>query len=209
MAITTPIFEDSSVLEMIQNSSDKKKIISLCKALIKKNSYKSSKDCENLCHLTYWLYIHGQSEWALMCIKPTHQIPYFSDAAVWTFIHAMWGLEIRLLRGVGKEDEALELAGKIDEHYLMPTALIDTTEKRVAHENKRRARFTYESVICEDKIIPHLEGGSLSSANAWRLTSLFSMIGKTETGLFANLNERRLDIEVKIQEYISELQKVK
>ena len=205
--MATPIFEDNVILEAIKESCQEKKVSSLCNKLIKKNSYKSGKDCETLCHLAYWLYIYDKAELALTCIQPTHNITYFTDAGVWTFIHAMWGLEIRILREQGEENKALEIAHAIDEQYLAPTPLVDTREKKAAHEKKRRSRFTYESVINGEKIEPHLQSGNLNMANGWRFTSLLSMIGNTETGLFPLLAERKHDIELKIQEYISELKK--
>jgi len=205
----TPIFTDTSILETIKQDCPKKKVISLCNQLLKRGSYKSAHDCEVLCHLAYWLYVYDRADLAMACIAPTHHIGYFTDAAVWGFLHAAWGLEIRILRARGDDASADTIAAAIDNHYLTPTPLIDTPEKKTAHEAKRRARFTYESVTRQDSIQPHVDAGNKTRANAWRLVALLGMIGNTETGLFPHLNERKADIEAKTAEYIAELKQVK
>ena len=207
--MATPFFEDTSILETIKQECPKKKVISLCNKLLKRGSYKSAADSESLCHLAYWLYIYDRADLAMACIAPTHRIECFGDFGVWTFLHAMWGLEIRILRERGDNAHANEVAATMDGQLLMPTLLKDTPEKKAAHEAKRRARFTYESVTRQDSIQPHVEAGNQTRANAWRLVALLGMIGDTETGLYPNLNERKEDIEVKIAEYIGELRQVK
>lgn len=81
------------MFQEIAEQCPKKKIISLCKKLEKKLSFKSGKDVENLCHLTYWLYIYGFQEQCMQCISLTEEVPFNKDYAVWTFIHSMWGLK--------------------------------------------------------------------------------------------------------------------
>jgi len=134
--MATPIFEDTAILETIRESCQEKKVISLCNKLIKKNSYKSGKDCETLCHLTYWLYIYDKSELALACIQQTHKIAYFTDFGVWTFIHSMWGLEMRILQEQGEESKASEIAHTIDEQ-----CLIKVVAEKMEMENGGELQF--------------------------------------------------------------------
>ncbi|MBE1553983.1 DUF6707 family protein [Sporosarcina limicola] len=127
---------------------------------------------------------------------------------VWDFIHAMWGLEIRLLKEQNKLDEAQKIIEIINKYLLTPTK-IDTPEGTKTREAKRRERFTYESVIRNENIERDLQDNDIKRANEWRFIALLGMIGNTETGLYPNLNERKDEIEQKITEYITELTKIK
>jgi len=200
---------NTEIFEKIKEKCQKKKVQSLCNKLIKKCSFESGTDCENLCHLSYWLYIYGEDELAMECILLTHDVPFKKPYVVWIFIHAMWGLEIRILRSCGEEEHADLIAKQIDTQLLTPTKLIPTEEGRVKHEEKRRLRFTYEGAIRKEEIENHVSEGNKIRANAWRLVALLGMIGDTETGLYPLLNEARTEIEEKILEYISELALVK
>jgi hypothetical protein len=200
---------NTAIFEKFKEKSQKKKVQSLCNKLIKKCSFGSGADCENLCHLSYWLYIYGEEELAMECVALTHDVSFKHDYAVWTFIHAMRGLEIRILRSRGEGARADLIAKQIDTQLLTPTKLIPTEEGRAKKEGKRRLRFTYENAIRKEEIENHVNEGNKIRANAWRLVALLGMIGDTETGLYPLLNEARADIEEKIQEYISELALVK
>ncbi|MDR0576000.1 MAG: hypothetical protein LBI87_00290 [Candidatus Accumulibacter sp.] len=200
---------ETTIFEQIKGKCPKKKVVSLANKLAKKLSFKSGADCENLCRLAYWLYVYGEKELAMDCIALTHDIPFEHDYNVWTFIHDMWGLEIRLLREQGSGAEADRIARTIDTQLLSPSKLIDTPEKQQVREAKRRARFTYEDAINHDNVERHLQANDLASANRWRFTALLGMIGDTETGLYPLLNESKAKIEEKIAEYIAELTKLK
>lgn len=199
---------DNQVFEQIKDKCQKKKVVSLCNKLAKKCSFKSGSDSENLCHLAYWLYVYDEKALAMDCIALTHDIPFNANYGVWTFFHHMWGLEMRLLREQGKNDEAEKIAETINAHLLTP-GKIDTPERMPAKEEKRRSRLTYEDTIRKEDIAGHLQENNLTRANAWRFVALITMIGNTETGFFPQLNEHKTQIEEKIAEYISELSKVK
>jgi hypothetical protein len=199
---------DSQVFVQIKNKCQKKKVISLCNKLSKKCSFKSGADTESLCHLAYWLYIYGEKEFAVRCIKLTYDVPFDMNYRVWDFIHAMWGLGMRLLREQGKEAKAQKIADTMNAHFLIPNNIF-TSESMPAREERRRSRFTYEDATCKDKISLYLESGKQNDANQWRFVALLGMIGNTETGFYPLLNESKQQIEEKIAEYIEELRKVK
>ncbi len=199
---------ENQVFDQIKEKCQKKKVVSLCNKLSKKCSFKNGADCENLCHLAYWLYVYGEKNLAMNCISLTHDIPFDLNYNVWTFIHAMWGLEMRLLREQGKKNEAQKIADTMNNHLLTPSK-INTTDKMLAREEKRRSRFTYEDTIQKENVESNLKANDLSRANDWRFVALLGMIGNTETGFYPMLNEHTQQIEEKIVEYISELSKVK
>lgn len=54
------------LFESIEARHTEKKIISLCKKLIKKCSFNSGADARNLCELAYWLYVYGYEDDVLL-----------------------------------------------------------------------------------------------------------------------------------------------
>ena len=168
---------------------------------------------ENLCHLACWLYVYGRPDAALECISLTKNVPFDQNYNVWTFIHAMWGLEIRILREIGEFGKAGVIAGLMDEHMLMPNKILDTPEKMEKHEEKRRARFGIGpewNAGIEVSYLDKVESAdSLARANAWRFVALLKLIGATETGLYPNLNSKRDIVEKVIAEYIGVLSRLK
>lgn len=205
----TSIFKNNDLLENIKEECSQKKVIRLCDKLIKKCSYKNMSNCETMCHLAYWLYIYDRPEIALDLIKATHDIEFFCNWNVWTFIHHMWGLEIRILRERGDKSGAVKVANIINEQHLCPSPMFDTPEKIAKHEKIRRANFTYEDVIEQKKIRQCVEDGDKTGANSWKFIALLGMIEYAETGFYPKLNERKEEIEQKINEYIAELKKTK
>ena len=200
----------NQLFERIKDGCQKKKVVGLCNKLSKKFSFKSGADCENLCHLAYWLYVYGEKDLAIECVALTRDVPFDVNYNVWTFIHSMWGLEMRLLREAGKEAEGLKIAETMNMHLLTPPKKLPSTpEEMLVREMKRRSRPTFEEAIRKEEVEMHMEENSPSTANEWRFVALLEMIGDAETGFYPQLNEHKSQIEVKIAEYISELAKVK
>lgn len=79
---------------------DKKKVQSLCKKVLKKCSFNSGADIQNLCHLTYWLFVYGYVDEALSVCEITHDVEFSGKGiwAVWDFIMYMWGLKYTSIR---------------------------------------------------------------------------------------------------------------
>ena len=84
------------LFESIMNSCPRKKVVSLCKKLIKKCSFNSGEDARNLCSLGYRLFIYGHIDEALAVSRYTHNVPFPGRGVfnVWTFILCLWGLEV-------------------------------------------------------------------------------------------------------------------
>jgi hypothetical protein len=196
-------------LEQIGQACPHPKVLRLSKKLATKCSFKSGADMENLCHLSYWLYIQGQPELALVSITPTHALAFDGNYRVWSFIHLMWGLECRILRESGKEAEADARSAQINEMLLTPNKLMSTRKEMESFEKKRRARFTYPDIGEVERVAEYVEAGAPKDANEWQFIGLLRLIGYTDTGLFPRLNEQRTEIEACIREYMQELAQVK
>lgn len=198
------------LFESIMNSCPQKKVASLCKKLIKKCSFNSGTDAENLCHLAYRLFVYGYIEEALAVCRYTHDVPFPGKGAfnVWTFILCLWGLEVFILKTQEKYKEADVRTKEIDHIHIQPIGirLNDSAEKCRKDADKLYLTFTYPDVLFCKEIE---EARSLNSANEWRFIALFEMIGYGATGLYPNLSAHWEELQQDINNYVSILSKEK
>lgn len=198
---------DSSIFSEIAEKCPKKKVISCCKKLNKKCSYKSGADMEILCELAYWLYIYDHKDEVFAVAAETHNIPFVRNFNVWTWIFAIWGLEIRIWRERDCHQQAETLIAEIDACYHVSNSESETEEWIDKWEQKRRSgeMFTYPYCANRQRIE---EETSKAWANRLRLTALYRMIGDGATGLFPLMNRDADLIEETVQEYIKILSTV-
>ena len=197
----------TSLFEGIKEKCPNKKITGLCNKLIKKLSFSSGSDAENLCHLAYWLYVLEQTESAERCIGLTHDLVFDQNYNVWAFIHQMWGLEIRILREKEENEKAVTIAQTISEHYKIPhQSSKETQEHCDKREAARKESFTFADTSKQEKVN---NASDSRRANDWRFIALLGLIGHTETCLYPHLNKDREIIEQTIYEYITELRSAK
>jgi hypothetical protein len=194
----------NNLFEEIIGKCNHKKVVSLCKKIEEKLSFKSGKDVEKLCHLIYWLYILGNIETAKKCMNLTHGIEFTQNYNIWTFIHSIWGLEIRILRQEGNNKAANEIIKEMDKQLKMPTK-IETPEKSEIRENKRRERIDLDSISNIKEIEKCLNDGDIKLSNEYRFTALMKLIEYSETGFFPKLNKDKEEIENIINKYIEEI----
>ena len=91
----------TELIQSIMDTVDKKNVQSLCKKVLKKCSFNSGADIENLCRfcrLAYWLFVYGYVDEALSVCEITHDVKFPGKGiwAVWDFIMYMWGLEVHI-----------------------------------------------------------------------------------------------------------------
>lgn len=198
------------LFESIMNSCPRKKVVSLCKKLIKKCSFNSGEDARNLCSLGYRLFIYGYIDEALAVSRYTHNVPFPGRGVfnVWTFILCLWGLEVFILKAQGKYEEADVRIKEIDHIHIQPIGLRinETAEECRKHADELYLRFAYPDVLRRKDIE---EEKSLHFANEWRFTALFKMIGYGATGLYPNLSAHWEELQQDINNYVSILSKEK
>ncbi len=199
---------DNAFFETIINNYSQKKIVSLCKKLIKKCSFGSMQDVWNLNDLAYWLFIYGYKKEALSLAQFTHDIPFPGKSAfnVWDFILTLWGLEVHILKEIGNTKEADIRIKAMDTIWMTPIGIFDTKEKQKKKEYSRRSRFLYPDILENNKIG---SSTSIRDANQWRFIALKRMIGYSSTDLFPNLKEHYQQLSCDIAEYISILSNIK
>ena len=195
------------LFESIMNSCPKKKVVSLCKKLIKKCSFNSGADAENLCHLAYRLFVYGYIEEALAVCRYTHDVPFPGKGVfnVWDFILFIWGLEVFLLQKQERNEEANARVKEIDHIHIQPVnAIFNTPEKCRKFADELYQRVSYSDVLEREKIEE-----SEQYANNYRFIALFDMIGYGATGLYPNLSAHWEELQQDINNYVSILSKEK
>lgn len=191
---------EAAFFEEIMARCPQKKVASLCKKLAKQGGLQSGARCEALCHLAYWLYIYGQGALAMRCAALTHGLTFNGNFNQWTFIHNLWGLEMRLLRQGGQEAAAARIARAINKNLLAPTKHV-TAEARAQIEQNRRGRATLADAACAEKVAAALRAGDEKGADDWRFIGLVKLASWAETGLYPQLNAGGREVEAKIDEY--------
>lgn len=189
----------------IKDTCPHKKTQSLCNKLLRKCSFNSGKDIENLCHLAYHLYVYGQEDIALKVSAYTHDTPFPGKGGyrVWDFILYIWGLEVFILKNRGQDIEASKRILAMDAIWMthIPGSAFPP-EKHMQFEIARRGRFTYPEILHSEDIA---DASSVRSANEWRFCALFKMIGYGSTNLFPDLVKHWDPLEEHICSYISVL----
>lgn len=196
---------NNELLEEIMGACPKKMVISSCKKLMKKCSFKSGASMQVLRALVYWLYVYEQSDYVLRVLKPTHELVFERNFAVWDFIFSMWGLEIRILKERGRNEEADEIVRTMESYHMVP--LKDSSyEMQAKFEMIRRNDYTYTEY---EDIITEAEKHSKVDARDYRMSALWDYIGNGATGLYPRFNENAERAEQAIQRYIAELREVR
>ena len=191
------------VFEEIMESHKEKKIISLCKKLIKKCSFTSGADATNLCELAYWLYVVGDSENALKVCELTNiDIPAKINYNVWDFILYIWGLEAHIYNEKGKTADKEFRVEQMKKVWSTPKNSNDTEEKAWAFMQKILNRQTFESVCNVKEIEENEAAGDKKSADSYRFIALYSMISYGITGFCPDLVKNNDKLKTKIREYI-------
>lgn len=196
---------DSSLFEEIIKSCTEKKVVSRCKKLLKKCTLTSGAVATTLAELAYWLYIYGHNDEALRVCVFSHieePEPNKVNYNVWDFILFVWGLEAYIYRKQGNEEKAAERIAAMECVWSTPTGNWSTSEMALSQHELIRNRLSFDDAIYREKIENATAAGDKSSANVWRFTALYKMIGYGVTGLFPKLEERKEELEKMINDYI-------
>ena len=191
------------LFEEIMESHKEKKIISLCKKLIKKCSFTSGADATNLCELAYWLYVVGDDDNALKVCELTNiDIPAKINYNVWDFILFIWGLEAHIYNEKGKTADKEFRVEQMKKVWSTPKNSNDTEEKAWAFMQKILNRQTFESVCNVKEIEENEAADDKKSADSYRFIALYSMISYGITGFCPDLVKNNDKLKTKIREYI-------
>lgn len=156
---------DVKFIEKIRDKTSNKKIKSYCNKVIKKISFKSSKDMLNLATLTKLLYIFNNYDDVLEIANNVKSMEFTGDYTLWGEIVAIRTIEIRILREQKKNKEADDVLGTLIPHF-----------NPSLYENQKELLKSYDR-----DIFLALKNGSKQSAISWQLIKLGLMIQYCET----------------------------
>jgi hypothetical protein len=123
-----------------------------------------------------------KKELAKKCIELTHNINFDHNYNVWTFIHSIWGLEIRILNSENNKNEANKIIEKMNEHYFSPPKN-RTAEWTKDFEHRRRERFGIDGAIDitnKADMERCLKDNNIKLANEYRFTAIIRLSDKTK-----------------------------
>ena len=199
---------DISIFEDIMKNCTEKKVVSRCKKLIKKSALTNMATAAALSELAYWLYIYGHEEAALQVCAFSHikePEPNKINYNVWSFILYVWGLEVYICRKRGEEEKAAERVAAMERIWATPSGKWNTPEIAAAQYKLIRSCLSFDDAANREKVEDALAEKRTSTANDYRFTALYNLIGNGATGLFPQLEERKDDVEKVITEYIQAL----
>lgn len=179
------------LIERISDTVDKKKVRSLCNKILKKCSFKSEKDLQNISALATWLYVYGYYDEMLEVCDLLKDMDFSGDYNIWFNPDMVMCLKSRVLRERGLIKESQVLIDRINEH-----------RHPELYENLVEA---YE-VDMDINIAEELKNRPKSLADGWRFCKLQSAIRYREAGKFP-VSDEKLDKD--IQELVSILRQVK
>ncbi|SFD28157.1 DUF6707 family protein [Ruminococcus albus] len=181
----------TELIERISNTVDKKKVRSYCNKILKKCSFKSSRDLQNISGLATWLYIYGYYDEMIEVCDLVKDMEFEGDYDLWFIPEMTMCLKARVFRERGMLKEAQLLVDKINEQRdpSLYVNLVDEYEENMD-----------ENIAEEEKDHPR------SLAYGWRFCKLQFAINYREPGGFP-ISDERFDNDIK--ELVSFLRQVK
>lgn len=110
----------TETVEVILEKSDKKRVISFCKKVLKKCSFTAWNDLRNLVDLATWLYVYGEHENAVKVCDIVKNITFNGNYTLWSEVDSLLCIKARILRETGEMKEAEEIVRFINQ-YRSPT----------------------------------------------------------------------------------------
>lgn len=178
----------TELIEYIMETVNKKCVQSNCKRILKKCSFKSSKDLNDVTELALWLYIYGFYDESIRVCDLIKDVPFTGNYTLWDNVDVALCIKARILREQGKE-ESKEIIRLVNEHR-HPELYINGLE--------------WFTETLDKNIESNLKDNFKSAAREWRLIKLKFAIKYREAGEFPLSDEYFEDV---IKELISILSK--
>ena len=136
----------TELIEKIRDTIDKKKVKSLCNKIIKKCSFKSSRDLQNISALATWLYVYEYYDEMLEVCDLLKDMEFTGNYDIWFNPDMVMCLKSRVYRERGLEEESRVLIDKINEHRHpeLYVNLVDSYLKKLRYKHSRRTKESSE-----------------------------------------------------------------
>lgn len=182
----------TETIQNIMDKVDKKKVQSYCKKLLKKCSFKSTKDMKNLTGLVIWLYVYEFYDEIINICELIKNVEFTGNYTLWNEFDEIYCFKARILRKRGEVQEAQQIIDFV---------------------NQYRNPHLYTNIVdwflntLEENIKNSIEQfNSKSMAIGWREVKLECAVKYREAGQFPVSDDK---LERIISEQIEILSKVK
>lgn len=106
----------TGTIQNIINSTDKKNIHYYCRKLLKKCSFKSTKDMRNLSGLVIWLYIYEMYDEIFNIVELIKDVKFTGNYTLWDEFDTIYCFKARVLRNRGELEEAREIIDFVNQY---------------------------------------------------------------------------------------------
>lgn len=106
----------TETIEAILEKTDRKRVISFCKKVLKKCSFTAWNDLRNLGDLAAWLYVYGEYEDALKVCDIVKDVSFTGNYTLWEEVDMLLCIKARILREAGEQQQAEELVRFINRY---------------------------------------------------------------------------------------------
>lgn len=165
------------IIQPIMDKVTKKAVQSNCKKILKKCSFKSSKDIGNITELVIWLYVYDYYDEAIKVCDMIEDIEFTGNYTLWDNIDHALCVKARILRERGKTAESAAI---------------------IKYINQYRAPHLYKNIkdwflhTLDKNIENSIRDNCKSGAKGWRLIKLENAIAYREAGKFP-VSDRKLE----------------
>lgn len=104
------------LIEKIMATVEKKKVQSACRKILKKCSFKSSRDLVNITDLATWLYIYEYYDEAIAVCDLLKEFEFTGNYTLWDNADNALCLKARILREQGIAEGREDILEKVNEH---------------------------------------------------------------------------------------------
>lgn len=149
-------------IQNIMDTIDKKKVQSYCKKVIKKCSFKSSKDMKNLSGLVIWLYVYKYYDEIISVCELIKNVEFTGNYTLWDEFDTMYCFKARVLRESGQieaSQEVIEYVNQYRNPHLYPNLIYwfqNTLElnikNAVEQSNSKSMEISWREVKLENAI---------------------------------------------------------
>ncbi|MBP1046762.1 hypothetical protein I6N96_10840 [Enterococcus sp. BWM-S5] len=145
----------NDLINHIIDTIDKKGVQRNCKKILKKCSFKSSKDLGNITELAVWLYVYEFYDQAISVCDLVKDVPFTGDYTLWGNIDSALCIKARILRLRGRNKDSAEIIRLINEHRSpeLYKNLVDWFEKDIDSAIKNNLENNWKADVRQGRLL--------------------------------------------------------
>lgn len=159
----------NEIITNIQDTVNKKAVQAACRKLLKKCSFKSTKDVGVIVDLALWLYLYGYYEESIAVCELVKDIEFNGNYTFWDCVDHLYCIKARILRERGEIEESKKLMNYVNQYR---------------HPELYKNGIDHFTTTIDYNIQSNLKVNSKAGAKSWRLLKLEMAIAYREAGKF-------------------------